>query len=252
MIVEKIDPLISSPSPPKTVEKGAGDVRRVVPSANLNLQLGFSCRYRDLAVFSKNYSVFALEVRDGEPAGRRLTVQLPVEVSDVNVLDDSSVDTDALLQDLSFSILNRDGAIFVEAKVPSELIAKARISGKVRLNVDDKVVSETTLVIKKPSDIELLPNYVTLRFDPATQEFRGELIEKLLSGTVPIEHVQIEAEHSDDIPIELSLGRMSNSTGRIYLRVKGAESPKNEDLFWFRISTPLMTHVQVLPVIIVR
>ena len=55
-----------------------------------------------------------------------------------------------------------------------ELIAKARISGKVRLKVDDKVVSETTLAIKKRRDIELLPDFVTLRFDPATQEFRKE------------------------------------------------------------------------------
>ena len=218
---------------------------------NLNLHLGFSFRYRDLAVFSKNFNVFALEV-PGEPASRQLSVQLPVDVSDANVLDDSSVDVDASLQGLRFSIQKRDGAAFVEAKVPSELIAKARILGKVRLKVDDKVVSETTLVIKKRRDIELLPDYVTLRFDPATQEYRGELIAKLLSGTVPIEHVQIEAEHSDDIPIELSVGKMSSSTGRVYLRVKGAEAPTNEDLILFSISTPLKKEVQVLPVIIVR
>jgi hypothetical protein len=236
------------------IAKGLKDSLAVRASLgdNLDLQLGFSFRYRDLAAFSKSFFVFTLEVPIGEPSGRQLTVQLPFEASDMKVLSKSSVEADSSLQGLNFSIVERNGAAFVEAKGPSDLIAATKVSGKVRLKVNDKVVSETTLVIKKRTDIELLPDYVTMKFDPANNEFRGELIAKLLIGTVRIEDVRIEVEHIDDIPIELSVGKMSSSTGRIYLSVKGAVSPKDQDQILFRISSPLKTEEQVLRIKVVR
>lgn len=237
------------------VAKGLKDsvVVAALLADKIQLQLKFSFRYRDMAVFSKNVSVFTIDVPEGEPAaGRQLTVQLPIDVSDRNILDDCTVDSDISLQGLEYSIIDEDSGAFVKAKVPAELIAKTRISGKVRLKVDGKVASETTLVIKKRTDIELLPNHVTLKYDPEKKEFRGELIAKLVPATVPIEHVQIEAEYGDETPIELSIGKMSKSTGRVYLRVKGDASLKSQDLILFRISTPIKTEEQVLPVTVVR
>ena len=218
----------------------------------LPLQWQFSFRYRDMAVFTKNVNHFTFDVPGAEPNGRILTAQIAIEASDKDILDNCAVDADVSLQGMTFSIVEKDGSAFVEAKVPAELIAKTRISGKVRLKVDGKVASETTLMIKKRTDIELLPNHVNLKYDPEKKEFRGELIAKLVPATVPIEHVQIEAEYGDETPIELSIGKMSKSTGRVYLRVKGDASLKSQDLILFRISTPIKTEEQVLPVTVVR
>jgi hypothetical protein len=236
------------------VPRGLKDSRVVggLLADGLQLQWQFSFRYRDMAVFSKNVYHFTFDVPESEPNSRKLTAQIPVEVSDKNILERCTVDADVSLQGMMFSIVEKDGSAFVEAKVPAELIAKTRISGKVRLKVDGKVASETTLVIKKRTDIELLPNHVNLKYDPEKKEFRGELIAKLVPATVPIEHVQIEAEYGDETPIELSIGKMSKSTGRVYLRVKGDESLKSQDLILFRISTPIKTEEQVLPVTVVR
>jgi hypothetical protein len=219
---------------------------------DVHLHLGFTFRYSNVVIFAKSFSVFSLELPEGEPAGRQLTVQLPVEVSDVNIFDHIAVVADTSLQSAMFSIVRSGPAGFVEVKFPAELIAKKQISGKVYLKVGDKLVSEAHLTIKKRRDVELLPDYVTLRFDPKTKEFCGEVIAKLNSGNTPIEHLKIEAEHCDDLPITISVGKMSNSTGRVYLRIKGDESPKNDDLIWFQMSTPLKNESQVLPVVIVR
>lgn len=227
----------------------------VIVNANLgngvNSQFSFSFRYRDICVFSKEFYTFTLDGADG-PIGRHLSVQLPVENSGSKGMNAYTVDADLSLEGLTFSIVEKNGADFVEAQMPMDLIDKTRIAGKVRLKVDGKVVSEATLIVKKRTDIELLPNYVTLKYDPEKKEFCGELIAKLVPATVPIEHVQIEAEYGDETPIELSVGKMSKSTGRIYLRVKGDAALKNEDLILFRISTPLKTEEQVLYVTIVR
>lgn len=240
----------------KTPDVAKGPKDSVVVAAlladKIQLQLKFSFRYRDVAVFSKDVNHFTFDVPEAEPNGRKLTAQIPIDASDKNVLNNCTVDADVSLQGMQFSIVEKDGSAIVEAKVPAELIAKTRISGKVRLIVDGKVASETTLMIKKRTDIELLPNHVTLKYDPEKKEFRGELIAKLVPATVPIEHVQIEAEYGDETPIELSIGKMSKSTGRVYLRVKGDESLKSQDLILFRISTPIKTEEQVLPVTVVR
>jgi hypothetical protein len=236
------------------VPRGLKDSRVVGGSVadGLPLQWQFSFRYRDVAVFSKDVNHFTFDVPEAEPNGRKLTAQIPIDASDKNVLNNCTVDADVSLQGMKFSIVEKDGSAIVEANLQSELIAKTRITGKVRLKVDGNVASETTLVIKKRTDIELLPNHVTLKYDPEKKEFRGELIAKLVPATVPIEHVQIEAEYSDETPIELSIGKMSKSTGRVYLRVKGDESLKSQDLILFRISTPIKTEEQVLPVTVVR
>jgi hypothetical protein len=236
------------------VAKGLKDsvVVAALLADKIQLQLKFSFRYSDMAVFSKDVNHFTFDVPEAETNSRKLTAQIPIEASEKDILNNCTVDADFSLQEMKFSIVEKGGSAIVEANFPSELIAKTRITGKVRLKVVGKVASETTLVVKKQTDIELLPNHVTLKYDPEKKEFRGELIAKLVPATVPIEHVQIEAEYGDETPIELSIGKMSKSTGRVYLRVKGDESLKSQDLILFRISTPIKTEEQVLPVTVVR
>jgi hypothetical protein len=50
----------------------------------------------------------------------------------------------------------------------------------------------------------------------------------------------------------LTIGKMAKSTGRIYLTVKGSETPKDHDLILFRIMTPLKTEEQVLSATVIR
>lgn len=220
---------------------------------NIHLQMNFIFHYRNMAVFTKDFFVFALDVDAAETTSRGLAMQLPVEVSDTSVLDRLSVVADTSVQNLNFSVVRRQGRGLVEAKLSSELIAKKKVAGKVFLKVDDKVVSETNLVVKKRRDVELLPDFVTLRFDPVAMEYRGEIIASLLPNTTRIEHLRIEAEHSNlTIPVSLSIGRMSDTVGRVYIRIKSDEVPTNDDLILFQMSTPLKNESQILPIVVVR
>ncbi|MFN7875390.1 MAG: hypothetical protein ACK5PB_08735 [Pirellula sp.] len=242
--------VVKIPDSAKALKESVGVTASL--GGKIRLLLNFNFRYRDLAVFTKSYYSHSLEVQGDGIGGKPLTVQLPIDVSVPNLIDECSVEADASLQSMSFQIAEKDGKTFVEAKFPPSLIAKSKASGKVRLKINDKVVSESTLIVRKQNDIELLPDFVTLKYDPDKQEYRGELIAKLRDGTVPIEQVKIEVEHVDDIPISLTIGKMAKSTGRVYLTVKGTENPKDKDLILFRIMTPLKTEEQVLPVAVIR
>jgi hypothetical protein len=242
--------LLKIPDSAKELKGSAGAVATL--NGKIELHLNFKFRYRDLAVFTKSFNSYSLEVQGDGLASPPLTVQMPIDVSTPDIIDDCSVEADASLQAMSFQLAEKDGKTYVEAKFPASLIAKSKASGKVRLKVNDKIVSESTLIVRRQTDIELLPDFVTLKYDPDKQEYRGELIAKLRAGTVPIEQVKIEVEHVDDIPISLTIGKMAKSTGRVYLTVKGTENPKDQDLILFRIMTPLKTEEQVLPLAVVR
>jgi hypothetical protein len=242
--------LLKIPDSAKELKGSAGAVATL--NGKIELHLNFKFRYRDLAVFTKSFNSYSLDVQGDGLASPPLIVQMPIDVSTPDILDDCSVEADASLQAMSFQLAEKDGRTYVEAKFPASLIAKSKASGKVRLKVNDKVVSESTLIVRRQTDIELLPDFVTLKYDPDKQEYRGELIAKLRAGTVPIEQVKIEVEHVDDIPISLTIDKMAKSTGRVYLTVKGTENPKDQDLILFRIMTPLKTEEQVLPLAVVR
>jgi hypothetical protein len=242
--------MLKIPDTAKALEGTVGVIASL--NGSIDLFLNFKFRYRDLAVFTKSFNSYSLEVSGDGLASNPLAVQLPVDVSLPDLINDCSVEADASLQAMSFQILEKEGKPCVEAKFPASLIAKSKASGKVRLKVNDKVVSEATLIVRRQTDIELLPDWVTLKYDPDKQEYRGELIVKLRSGTVPVEQIKIEVEHVDDIPIDLTIGKMAKSTGRIYLTVKGSETPKDHDLILFRIMTPLKTEEQVLSATVIR
>lgn len=242
--------MLKIPDTAKELKGSAGAVATV--NGNIELHLNFKFRYRDLAVFTKSFNSYSLEVQGDGQASPPLTVQMPIDVSTPDIIDECSFEADASLQAMSFQMTEKEGKPYVEAKFPASLIAKSKASGKVRLKVNDKVVSESTLIVRRQTDIELLPDFVTLKYDPDKQEYRGELIAKLRVGTVPIEQVKIEVEHVDDIPISLTIGKMAKSTGRVYLSIKGTENPKDQDLILFRIMTPLKTEEHVLPVDVIR
>ena len=218
---------------------------------DVRLQLVFTFRYRGTAFFAKPHFVANIPVPNEFRPDQHLIQQIPFEVSDPSVIDECKLDVDPSLEDLSLTIKKDGTNAFVEAKVPFAKIAKSKSTGKIRLKINDKIVSEATVTFKKETSIGLFPDWVSFQRDPATQEYKGEMILKVLAGTVPIEDVEVTAEHSDDLEVEVRLGKMSSSTGRIYLQLKKGSVPTNQDLILLRISTPLKTEEQVISVLVV-
>ena len=242
--------MVNIPKTPKGMKETLGV--NAILGVETMFVANFNFRYRDAAIFPKTLVGFSIDTPSNSEPDRPVEVSIPIQVSSVDLLGTLTLEADGELKNVSFSFSKTAKDASVVAKFSSKLVALRKVSGKLRIKSGDKILSETNLVFKRKTSVELYPDHLVLKFDADAKEFRGELIAKALSDDIPIEHVRIEAEHESDIPIEISVGKMSHSTCRVYVRVEKAEFPKDDELVLFSLKTPLKNENFVLPILVIR